>query len=75
MSFTFLRELPSPEEIKKEYPLSDALKEVKRKRDQEIADVFTGKSDKFIVIIGPCSACLLYTSFFDTLKCCIGARP
>lgn len=56
MSFTFLRELPSPEEIKKEYPLSDALKEVKRKRDQEIADVFTGKSDKFIVIIGPCSA-------------------
>ena len=32
------------------------MKEVKRKRDQEIADVFTGKSDKFIVIIGPCSA-------------------
>lgn len=56
MSFTFIRELPTPEEIKKEYPLSQELKELKKKRDQEIADVFTGKSDKFIAIIGPCSA-------------------
>lgn len=56
MSFTFIKQLPSPEEIKKEYPLPPELLELKRKRDQEIADVFTGKSDKFIAIIGPCSA-------------------
>ena len=56
MSFTFIKELPTPEEIKKEYPLSDELKDLKKKRDQEIADVFTGKSNKFIAIIGPCSA-------------------
>lgn len=56
MSFTFIRELPSPEEIKQEYPLSPELTMIKQKRDQEIADVFTGKSDKFLVIIGPCSA-------------------
>ena len=56
MSFTFIRELPTPEEIKKEYPLSTELQEIKQKRDQEIADVFTGRSDKFIAIIGPCSA-------------------
>ncbi len=56
MSFKFIRELPTPDQIKAEYPLSQELKELKAKRDQEIADVFTGNSDKFIVIIGPCSA-------------------
>ena len=56
MSFTFIRELPTPDQIKQEYPLSEDLKLLKAKRDEEIADVFTGKSDKFIVIIGPCSA-------------------
>ena len=48
--------LPSPQELKTEYPLSDKLKELKNRRDQEIRKVFEGKSDKFIVIIGPCSA-------------------
>lgn len=56
MSFTFLKELPSPEEIKDAYPLSEELKAAKAQRDREISDVFTGKSDKFVVIIGPCSA-------------------
>ena len=56
MSFTFMKQLPTPEEIKKNYPLSDTLKAIKKERDKEIADVFTGKSDKFLVIIGPCSA-------------------
>jgi len=37
-------------------PLSQSLKDVKYKRDQEIKDIFEGKSDKFILIIGPCSA-------------------
>lgn len=56
MSFTFIRQLPSPDEIKALYPLPDHLKKIKAERDKEIADVFTGRSDKFIAIIGPCSA-------------------
>ncbi len=56
MSFTFMKELPTPKEIKKEYPLSEALQAVKAKRDAQIADVIRGDCDKFLVIIGPCSA-------------------
>lgn len=56
MSFTFMKKLPTPDEIKETYPLSPELKEQKKKRDREIADVLQGKSDKFLVIIGPCSA-------------------
>ena len=49
-------EMPLPADLKNEYPLSDKLKAIKAKRDEEIRDIFTGKSDKFVVIIGPCSA-------------------
>ena len=56
MSFTFINELPSPAEIKKEYPLSPELTALKRERDRMICDVITGKDDRFLVIIGPCSA-------------------
>lgn len=56
MSFEFIRKLPTPEEIREQYPLPANLVELKRKRDAEIADVFLGKSDKFLMIIGPCSA-------------------
>ena len=56
MSMRINKELPSPAELKREYPLSDKLKELKNRRDAEIRDIFTGKSDKFVVIIGPCSA-------------------
>ena len=56
MSFEFIRKLPTPAEIKEQYPVSADIAEMKAKRDQEIADVFTGKSDKFLMIIGPCSA-------------------
>ena len=56
MSFTFLNELPSPEEIKREFPLSDSLKALKKKRDEEISNVIRGKDDRFLLIIGPCSA-------------------
>lgn len=52
----FIRELPSPDQIKKEYPLGDALTKIKEERDIEIAMIFKGESDKFILIIGPCSA-------------------
>ena len=56
MSFTYVRELPKPAEIKEQYPLSKELTALKAKRDQMIADVIEGKDDRFLVIIGPCSA-------------------
>ena len=56
MSFTFLNELPSPAEIKHDYPLSDKLKELKKQRDLEISNVIKSLDDRFLVIIGPCSA-------------------
>lgn len=56
MSFKFVNHLPSPEIIKKEYPLSLELQQLKEDRDRQIADVLTGKDDRFLVIIGPCSA-------------------
>ncbi len=56
MSMEFIRKLPVPQEIKKEYPLSVAFEERKRKRDEEAAKIFTGQSDKLLLIIGPCSA-------------------
>ena len=56
MSFTFLNELPSPAEIKQNYPLSDKLKALKKERDAAISAVITGADSRFLVIIGPCSA-------------------
>ena len=56
MGFTFMKKLPSPAEIRNEYPIDAEIQALKDKRDQEIRDVFTGKSDKFLAIIGPCSA-------------------
>lgn len=52
----FVRKLPIPKEIKEQFPIPEDVKKIKEKRDAEIADVFTGKSDKFLLIIGPCSA-------------------
>lgn len=56
MSFEYIRKLPTPDEIRSEFPLPEALKKIKQQRDQEIADIITGKSNKFLVIVGPCSA-------------------
>ena len=56
MSMKINHKLPAPEELKAQYPLSEKIKESKRRRDEEIRDIFTGKSDKFVVLVGPCSA-------------------
>ena len=56
MSFEFIKRLPTPDEIRKEYPLPEELTRLRERRNEEIRDVLTGKSDKFLVIIGPCSA-------------------
>jgi len=52
----FIRKLPMPVEIKKQYPLTEAVKRIKIERDEEIAKIFKGESDKFLLVIGPCSA-------------------
>lgn len=56
MNLTFERKLPIPKEIKEMCPLSADLNRVVEEREKEIADIFAGKSDKLILIIGPCSA-------------------
>ena len=56
MAMNFHRKLPIPQEVKKEFPLTERMEQVKAKRDESIRDVFEGKSDKFILVIGPCSA-------------------
>lgn len=56
MNMNFLRKLPIPQEIKAQYPLTEEMALVKQTRDLEIRDIFTGKSNKFILVIGPCSA-------------------
>ncbi len=56
MNMDFKRKLPTPKEIKEMYPISEEIADVKKANDKEIQDVFTGKSDKFILVIGPCSA-------------------
>ena len=52
----FVRKLPIPMEVKEMYPLTASMEAIKEKTDIEIKKVFTGKSDRFLLIIGPCSA-------------------
>ncbi|MCH4888998.1 3-deoxy-7-phosphoheptulonate synthase [Acidaminobacter sp. JC074] len=54
--FKYIQKIPHPDEVKEIMPLSNELKLIKEKRDQEIKKIFTGESDQFILIIGPCSA-------------------
>ena len=56
MGFDFIKKLPTPEEIRNQYPIDAEIQAIKDARDQELRDVFTGRSDKFLAIIGPCSA-------------------
>ncbi len=56
MAINFVKKLLIPAEVKKQYPLSEKVVSIKKERDAEIRKVFTGESDKFILIIGPCSA-------------------
>ena len=56
MGLEFMNKLPTPAEIREQFPLPAQLADVKTKRDEEIKKVLTGESDKFLVIIGPCSA-------------------
>ncbi len=52
----FLRKLPIPQQIKTRYPLTEEMAKIKKARDEELKSIFSGESNKFILIIGPCSA-------------------
>ena len=56
MQMNFHRKLPIPKEVKAEFPLTERMEEDKAARDEAIRAVFEGRSDKFILVIGPCSA-------------------
>ena len=56
MDMRFIRKLPVPRDLKAEFPIDSSIAEVKDKRDRELADIFTGKDKRFLLIIGPCSA-------------------
>ena len=56
MSFEFVKKLPTPSEIREQLPLPAGLTEIKKARDAEIRAVLTGQDNRFLVIIGPCSA-------------------
>lgn len=56
MQMTFHRKLPIPKLVKEEFPLTERMVSVKAERDKSIKTVFEGKSEKFLLIIGPCSA-------------------
>ncbi len=56
MSMVFKNKLPIPQEIKKQFPLTEKMAEIKAKRDKEIADILEGKDNRLLFIIGPCSA-------------------
>lgn len=56
MNMDFKRKLPIPMEIKAQYPFTPELSAIKSKRDKEIKDIFEGKDNRFLLIIGPCSA-------------------
>ena len=56
MAIHYIKEVMSPNVLQNQYPLPEKHAKLKAERDEEIRKVFTGESDKFIVIIGPCSA-------------------
>ena len=69
----FKRKLPVPKEIKEKYPLSPEATKIKEARDKEIEKIFTGESDKFLLVIGPCSADrpdFLFLTTFTALRMC-----
>jgi 3-deoxy-7-phosphoheptulonate synthase len=56
MSIDYMERLPTPDELTETVPFPEKLQAIKAQRDREIRDIFTGASDKFLLIIGPCSA-------------------
>ena len=56
MQMEYIRKLPEPQELMEQFPMDDGSKAVKRRRDEVIQNILAGKDDRFLLIIGPCSA-------------------
>ena len=56
MNMEFFRKLPIPQQVKQDFPVTPEMEAVKKERDEEVQAIFKGESDKFILVIGPCSA-------------------
>ena len=56
MNMNFIRKLPIPKDLKEEFPIDDNIRNIKEARDKQITDIFEGRDDRFLLIIGPCSA-------------------
>lgn len=56
MQMNFVRKLPVPKELKEQFPLGEEVKKIKEERDEIIKNIFEGKDNRFLLIIGPCSA-------------------
>lgn len=56
MEMEFLRKLPTPQEIKEEFPLPIESGRVKARRDQSLKNIFEGTDNRLLLLIGPCSA-------------------
>ena len=56
MNCTYKRKLPEPAEIIEQFPITKEIAQIKADRDKQIADIITGKDDRFLLVIGPCSA-------------------
>ncbi|MBQ1492461.1 MAG: 3-deoxy-7-phosphoheptulonate synthase, partial [Blautia sp.] len=56
MGFDFITKMPTPGEIRNQYPINAYIRDRKEARDEEIRRIITGEDDRFLAIIGPCSA-------------------
>ena len=56
MNLEFKRKLPTLQEIKAMYPIDEQLASQKKARDVALKDIFEGKDDRLVLVIGPCSA-------------------
>lgn len=56
MQMNFLRKIPNPQELKEQFPIPEKISKIKEKRDSVIKDIFEGKDEKLLLVIGPCSA-------------------
>ena len=56
MQMEFVRKMPLPQELLRDYPIGEAMKSKKAERDRQVADILTGRDDRLLLIVGPCSA-------------------
>ena len=56
MQIEFIRRLPSPQELMAEFPSDNKVRQIKKERDEAIKNIIIGKDDRFLLVIGPCSA-------------------